>query len=243
MSGPDPHDIHTLTGAYAAGALHDPERRAFEEHLDQCPSCRQEVDGLVATAARLGAAVASPAPAALRARVLSEIANVRQVSPEVARLDLRAPVAWFRQPLGIAASLLLVITIGMGVLAATERQRAEDAERAAAQVTAVVTDPDAVQTTRPVTSGGAGMVIRADGQAVFRTVGLDELPSGRAYQLWRIDKDGVHSLGVLGRGTGGSVHSFLQKVAASDRLGLTVEPRKGSASPTTEPVLVLPIPA
>lgn len=244
MTGPDTHDIHTLTGAYAAGALPDAERRAFEDHLDQCPSCRQEVDGLVATTARLGAAVASPAPSDLRRRVLAEIANVRQVSPVVAQLhDRNPPVAWFRQPLGIAASALLIVALGLGALAGTEHRRADDAERVATRVTTLVTDPDAVRTTRPIASGGDGMVIRSDGQAVFRADGVDQLPAGRAYQLWRLDKGGAHSLGVLGRGNGGSVQHFVDKVHASDRLGLTVEPSAGSQRPTTDPVLILPMPA
>jgi anti-sigma-K factor RskA len=243
MSAHDTHDIHTLTGVYAADALPDSERGAFEDHLDECPSCRQEVDGLMATAARLGAAVAAPAPPAMRARVLSEIATVRQVSPVVEHLHDRRDVSWFRQPWGIAASLLLVIAIGVGAFAVAERQRANDAERTAAQIMAVVTDPGSEQASRPVSSGGAGTVIMADGQAVFRATGLTELPSDRAYQLWRIDEEGAHSVGVLGRGTGGSVSQFVQDVAGADQLGLTVEPSKGSASPTTTPVLLLPMPA
>jgi anti-sigma factor RsiW len=244
MSTQDMHDIHTLTGAYAADALPESERRIFEDHLDECPSCRQEVAGLVATAARLGAAAAAPAPPAMRDRVLAQIGSVRQMSPVVPRLDdRRGRKPWYGQPLGIAASLLLVITIGLGVLAVTERQRADDAQDTAARVIAVVTDPDAAQTSRPVRSGGTATVISAGGQAVFGTVGLEELSSDRAYQLWRIDADGAHSLGVLGRGTGGSVQQFVQQISPSDQLGLTVEPSNGSKSPTTPPILLLPMPA
>lgn len=244
MSAHDAHDVHTLTGVYAADALPDSERGAFEDHLDECPSCRQEVDGLVATAARLGAAAAAPAPPAMRERVLSEIATVRQVSPVVERLDdARRDISWFRQPLGIAASLLLVVTIGAGAFAVTERERANDAESTTARIIAVVTDPGSARASRPVSSGGAGTVIMADGQAVFRATGLTELPSDRAYQLWRIDQDGAHSVGVLGRGTSGSVAHFVEEVAGSDQLGLTVEPSRGSQSPTTTPVLLLPMPA
>jgi anti-sigma-K factor RskA len=243
MSPLDTHDIHTLTGVYAADALPDDERRSFEDHLAECASCREEVDGLVATAARLGAAVAAPAPPAMRDRVLAEIATVRQVSPVLTTLDSRRNKRWFRQPLGIAASLLLVLTIGLGALAASERQRADEAESTAARIIAVVTDPGRAETTAPVASGGTGTVILSRGEAVFRASGLAELPSDRAYQLWRLDKSGAHSVGVLGRGTGGSVHDFVGDVKPSDQLGLTVEPRKGSKRPTTTPVLVLPVPA
>jgi anti-sigma-K factor RskA len=244
MSPSDTHDVHTLTGAYATDALPEAERRAFEEHLGDCPSCRQEVAGLVATAARLGVAAAAPAPPAMRERVLSQISTVRQVSPVVARLeDVRADIPWFRQPLAVAASFLLVLTIGLGVFAATERQRANDAEQTAARITAVVMDPDRREATQPVSSGGSGTVVMADDRAVFHAAGLPELPSDRAYQLWRIDKAGAHSLGVLGRGGDRSLQQFVEHVDSADKLGLTVEPSAGSKAPTTTPVLILPMPA
>ena len=79
MSG----DLHTLTGAYAADALSETERLAFERHLDACPACDQEVRELTETAARLGSAVALPPPAALWDRVRAEAAATRQLPPPV----------------------------------------------------------------------------------------------------------------------------------------------------------------
>ena len=58
-------DLHTLTGAYAAHALSDGERLAFERHLAACPACAQEVRELTETAARLGTAVAARPSAVL----------------------------------------------------------------------------------------------------------------------------------------------------------------------------------
>ena len=82
-------DLHTLTGAYAAHALSDAERLAFERHLDACPACAQEVRELGETAARLGAAVATPPPAALWERVRAEAAATRQLPPVVGRVERR----------------------------------------------------------------------------------------------------------------------------------------------------------
>ena len=67
------HEMHLLTGAYAADALDAGERDAFEVHLGTCDACRQEVAELTATTARLGSAEAVPPPPGLRARVLDEI--------------------------------------------------------------------------------------------------------------------------------------------------------------------------
>jgi anti-sigma factor RsiW len=236
------HDVHTLTGAYATDALPDDERRVFDDHLEQCAACRQEVAELLATTARLGAAASAQAPAAMRERVLAEIARTRQVSPRVTSLaDHRKAQAWFRQPVGIAASFLMVLTLGLGAYAATENQRADRAEQTASRIAAVATDPDRATATRTVKSGGSGTLIAAGDQAIFRANGVTSLPAGRTYQLWIIDAKGAHSAGVLGRGESGDIQKFVEGVTASDQIGLTVEPKGGSKRPSTSPVLLLPV--
>lgn len=236
----DPHDVHTLTGAYATDALPEPERRLFKEHLDECTSCRQEVDGLIAAAARLGDTVAIPVPPDLRTRVLAEITNVRQAPPVVAAADPMGQQAWFRQPLGIAASLLLLLAMGLAAVAATESQRADRAEQTAQRVAALATDPHGARVTRPVRSGGNSTVITADSEAVFRAVGLDPLPQDRAYQLWVMDNSGARSVGLLGRAASGDVQRFVDHLQPGDRIGLTIEPAGGSDRPTSRAVVVVP---
>src|SRR3954451_16652876 len=112
-----------LTGAYAADALPEDERRVFVEHLETCPSCAQEVRELTATTARLATAVTSPAPPGMRERVLTGIQQVRQVSPSTARPEPRPAVRgaawrrWATSPLAAAASLLLVLCLALAVVA------------------------------------------------------------------------------------------------------------------------------
>lgn len=238
------HDVHTLTGAYAADALPDDERRTFDDHLDQCTACRQEVAELSATTARLGTAVAAPAPPAMRARVLAEVSRTRQISPLVTSLAARRDaLPWYRQPVGIAASFLLVVALGLGALATTENRRADRAEQTAAGIAAVATDPGRGESTHTVSSGGSGMVIAAGDRAIFRANGVKSLPGDRTYQLWIINATGAHSVGVLGRASSGDIQQFVEGVATTDKIGLTVEPKGGSSKPTTTPVLVLPVPA
>jgi anti-sigma factor RsiW len=234
------HDVHTLTGAYAADALPDDERHAFDDHLEQCPACRQEVAELSATTARLGAAVAAPAPAAMRARVLAEVARTRQVSPVVTSLaERRNALPWFRQPLAVAASILVVIAMGLGVFAATENRRADRAQ----QIAAVATDPNREESTHSVSSGGSSTLIAAGDRAIFRANGVKSLPDDRTYQLWIINASGAHSVGVLGRAGSGDISRFVEGVAPTDTIGLTVEPKGGSKKPTTTPVVLLPVSA
>jgi anti-sigma factor RsiW len=238
------HDVHTRTGAYAADALPDDERQEFDHHLERCSACRQEVTELAATAARLGAAASSRAPEGMRARVLAEVARTRQVSPVVSSLQRRSTTRqWFRQPVGIAASFLLLLALGLGVFAGVEARRAHQADERADLIAAIMTDPDRAQATADISSGGAGMVIVAGDEAIFRATGVKSLAGDRTYQLWILDAKGARSVGVLGRGSSGDILRFVEGVKKSDRIGLTVEPDGGSDQPTTKPVLVLPVPA
>ncbi|SHN05127.1 anti-sigma factor [Actinacidiphila paucisporea] len=74
-------DLHTLTGAYALGALSDTESGAFARHMARCRACAQEVQELRETAARLALAVAEAPPARMRVRVMAALPEVRQLPP------------------------------------------------------------------------------------------------------------------------------------------------------------------
>lgn len=74
----DPHDeaFDGLAALYAAGALSDDERTAFETHLEVCLECVTEVKSLLPVTHRLlHCALSLEPPTALRARVLSEVAG------------------------------------------------------------------------------------------------------------------------------------------------------------------------
>jgi anti-sigma factor RsiW len=79
---PDPH---ALTGAYAAGALPDAERVAFEAHLAGCGPCRAEVAALQDAATLLAAPFEVAPPPGMKAAVLAEIARTPQAPSSAAR--------------------------------------------------------------------------------------------------------------------------------------------------------------
>ncbi|WP_447644328.1 zf-HC2 domain-containing protein [Nocardioides zeae] len=96
------NDIHALSGAYAVDALSDEERRGFEEHLEACPSCREEVDSLREAAALLPATTETAPSPAIRAAVLASIAQVRPLprswptAPRTAPTSRTRPERWCR---------------------------------------------------------------------------------------------------------------------------------------------------
>lgn len=79
-------EIHTLAGAYVLDAVTDVERDVFGDHLDDCPTCAQEVSEFLATAARLGSALAVIPHETLHARVFTEVAGTRQRSSSIAKV-------------------------------------------------------------------------------------------------------------------------------------------------------------
>jgi len=229
-------DPHLLTGAYAAHALSDTERLAFERHLDACPPCAAEARALREAAARLGAAVATPPPAALWERVRAEVATTNQVPPVPGRIGRRLPSL-----LAAAAALLVVAfsvtALGLGLVGGPGRS-----EPAADPVAAVLAAPDARRVA--ARAGGVGqaevVVSRQRGRAVFVAAGLAPAPAARTYQLWVVDRSGPRPAGLIEVPAGGRVTRLLEgRVTGSEQVAMTVERRGGAARPTSEPVVVV----
>ena len=233
-------DPHTLTGVYALDALDSAEQVRFDEHLRDCPACRAEVAELTETASRLAAAAALPVSPEVRAGVLAAVQQVRQVSPfpAVANLDKKRTRGWYQQPTSIAAALMLVVSAGLGALALDKHQQARVAEQRADQVSAMATDPDRLELSVPVSTGGYGTVVASGGSALFRTSDVKSLREGQVYQLWILrsgSPQSAQSAGLLGRG--GVLEAFVDGMRPTDALGLTIEPEGGSIRPTGSLVL------
>ena len=78
--------IHELTAGYALDALDEDERRVYEEHLEGCEQCRDEIASFGDVAGALALAASGPEPpAGLRDRVLAsaraEPQNVVPLAP------------------------------------------------------------------------------------------------------------------------------------------------------------------
>ncbi|MER7128402.1 anti-sigma factor [Streptosporangium saharense] len=246
-------DPHTLAGAYALDAIDDEvELRRFERHLTACAECAQETATLAETVARLGVAVAAEPPPGLRARVLAEIEQVRQLPPEVAsapRARRMGVVTWRPWLTALCVAAALAVVAGLGVTTLQARQELEQARRAEQRITAVLTADDARTVTAPATGAGRGgrgtvVVSRSRNAMVFWAAGLGDLPAGRVYQLWRLSPGRITSAGLLASsGSGGTVPVLSATDSDVDRVGVTVEPAGGSRQPTTTPLLLLNVPA
>ncbi|WP_326951324.1 anti-sigma factor [Amycolatopsis sp. NBC_01307] len=225
-------EAHTLTGAYVLDAVTDLERAAFDRHLAECGTCAAEVRELRETAARLGAAMTAVPGNGLRSRVLTAVAETRQLPPQVAPAAARR--TWRKRATIVTASVaaaaaILVGGVGIG-LSQTGTTPVPVAGSAQVQNAS-----DAVT----VRAGAATATLsRSLGRVVVTAPGLPALDAGHAYQVWLIGPRGPQSAGLLpaGDGTLGAVLP-----GDTDRVAITTEPAAGSPQPTTAAVARLPL--
>lgn len=237
-------DLHTLTGAYALHALAHEEETRFVAHLATCAACDLEVAEFEATTARLATAVAESPPPTLRPAVLAVVASTRQQRPpsRLAGLSPEAWPGWLRSPAGVAAALLLVVALGLGGLAWSQHQDAQQAQALARDITAVVSDPDQRTVSAPLPGGGTGTVVSAHGRAVFLASGTAAPPKGKVYQLWLIEPQVIRSAGLVPT-RDGAAQAYVPALGKTAKIALSVEPAGGSRQPTTTPVFVVDVPA
>ncbi|MEU9099945.1 anti-sigma factor [Streptomyces sp. NPDC048361] len=245
-------DLHTLTGAYALHALNDEEREEFECHLAACESCAQEVRELAATAARLGLAMTTLPPAALKANVLRRITTVRQDPPRTRPVG-RSPRRADRRhtALRFALAACLAAAVGSGGIAVWQHQQAETARvqaqaerQQSQQLTGVLAAPDAKATSGQLKGNATGtlVVARSRNQAVFLASGLSRPPAGKVYQLWYDDAGTMRSAGLMNPTRPTEAVLLSGPLDHATGMGITVEPAGGSPQPTTTPLALMTIP-
>lgn len=244
------HDMHLLTGAYAANALTAAELAGFEKHLERCASCAEEIRGLRETSARLGVATAIVPPPEMREQVLAAAGRTRQLPPSGSRLPAlgatrrRKVLRWAIPRPAIAigmAAMVAAIAVLAGFLAGTQHQL--DQSRAANHaVAAVLAAPDAQIKTSSTTVGGTvtAVISARDREAVLTTEGMPDPAGNMVYQLWVMSAAGARSAGLMGGSPGGASPPVLASgIRPGERLGITIEPAGGSSKPTTTPVAVI----
>ncbi|MFE1174022.1 anti-sigma factor domain-containing protein [Streptomyces sp. NPDC058773] len=244
-------DLHTLTGAYALGALSEQESAEFTRHLAHCQACTQEVRELQETAARLALAVAEVPPAGLRTRVMAALPEVRQLPPRGRHASVvpmrRGPR--HRLPYLAAAACLVVAAIAGGLAvkarndADQQRDRSVRAEQQAAAVSALMAAPDATFHTTALKGGGSGTVVasRQRGQTAFLYHGLPALSGRRVYELWYSRNGTMEPAGLVETGRSSGAMLLTGGPRGADGVGVTAEPAGGSSRPTTAPLAVLRI--
>ena len=109
MSASAEHEeLREALGAYALGALPEPEADRVHRHLEACPDCQAEFERLRAAVDALPASVTQiDAPPELKARVMATVeaeAALLQEAGGAADHPAPAPKRWFQRPRLVAAT-------------------------------------------------------------------------------------------------------------------------------------------
>jgi anti-sigma factor RsiW len=182
ISGPPCREIRQLLGVYVVGAIDPAERTMVDEHLGQCPSCRDELAGLAGLPAMLSRVPAadveqlSLAPSGLPEMVepSADLLNsmLRQVSVK------RRSRLW-RGAVAVAASA----TIAAGGATAIAQLTGGPAAQVAASDIATGADP----------ATGAAAVVQYSATPWHTTamrVQVSGIKPGTTCQFWIVGKDG-----------------------------------------------------
>jgi len=257
MTGPAHDAPLELAAAYALGALSPDEAQRFEAFLATSAEARREVAEYreVAALLALGGEEAAPGEA-LRERVLARIGEGKTQTLPPAGPAKGREVPW----LALAASLLLAVGLGAGLVSARGRLAAVETELAARDRTLAQTRQQlaerqatlnsilepGVQLFQLTASGDPEPGIqlfwnREQHRAIVHGYRLKAVPAGQAYQLWFItDGKPVPSITFKPEADGDA--SVGQIPVPSDgtvsAAAITVEPEAGSAQPTSPIVMV-----
>jgi anti-sigma factor RsiW len=215
--------------AYMLGALEPDQAGEFERHLQECAECQAEERWLRAAVDVLPSSVEQVEPPPelrerLMATVRAEARSATAPSRERARPRRRFNLL-MRPAVAFGAMALLAVGVAGGYLIADGGDGGSSRTVAA--------QPTGVQ------PGAGGQVVAEDGGAIVNVSGLRQ-ERGRVYQVW-LRRDGsnqvepsslfgVHSDGSGAAAIPGGVDGVAEVMVSS-------EPARGSARPTTDPVL------
>jgi anti-sigma-K factor RskA len=240
---------------HALGALQGPDKRALEQHLAECSSCRSELLELQAEASLLALTATGPTPSA---HVREKLLRATAPEPRVVKVVPQRP-SW-----GFAFAFSAVAALALGLIAAflwnansNLKAMLADANRSYSDQQSRLTQAQDLintltsQESRRITLVAAksvpqpqGKVFYLPGKAhlVFLASNMAPLPPDRVYELWLIPVNGAPIPAGLfkadAHGSASILNPPLQAGLEAKAFAITVEPEGGSAAPTSQIIML-----
>jgi anti-sigma-K factor RskA len=239
------HD-HRLeeAAAFALGVI-DPERADdFKEHLEGCERCQEELRWLAPAVQALPEAVEQQTPPpALKQRLMAEVRADAAAAEKHARAEERRERAALRtsfgewlgglhvgaltwKPLAGLAAIILVVAGGIGYAVGTGGTSA------------------AHTTKSPQADGIVAEVVTEGDRGELHLTGVEQLPNGKVLEAWVQRGNAVEPVPALfapdHQGNASTVIDDMSEVSA---VMVTKEPAGGTKSPTTTPIVEVPLEA
>ena len=227
------HDRHRDdVGVYLLGALPADETRPFEEHLDGCHVCRDELERLQTAADMLPRGVPQyEVPPRVREEVMAAVVAEADARSGARKRRQRPSGGWRWRPrvvgavAAVAAAIAVVAGIGIGELSS---------ESEAPRTLAATVDRDRLG------DATATLTVEDDGSAgaTLEVAGFPEPGRGRTYMAWVARGANVSPQPTFAVDTAGSGTVVLPAdLRAADAVLVTREPRGGSSAPSEPPLL------
>lgn len=238
---------------HALGALRGSDKRALEQHLAGCSSCRGELVELQADAAMLALTATGPAPSS---SVREDLMRATAPEPRIVQLAPRRKTWSLAFSLSAAAALALIAAFLWNQNRSLKGALAEVSSNLSAQQEQLTQAKDLLNTltsqdAHRVTLVAAksvpqpqGKVFYLPGKArlVFLASNMAPLPANRVYELWLIPISGAPIPAGLfktdAHGSGSVVNPPLQAGLEAKAFAITVEPEGGSAAPTSQIIML-----
>ena len=229
----DERDLLDLAYPFALDAVSESEHAEIADRIAAAPATADAFARIVAdtreTMARVGGADALAPPTELRDRILSAVGTDELTSRR-------------RRVIRVLAAAAAVVVVGVAV--AVGVGQFGDRSPTVPTVDQVIASPDVHTVIADVAGGTITLSASEEENAVVVSMtDVPPPPAGHVYQMWFVPESGApRSAGTMSADTmpppGGSVIPALDSAAS---VAVTVEPGSGSAQPTGEPVVTVPL--
>jgi anti-sigma-K factor RskA len=237
---------------HALGALEGNERISLEDHLQECASCRRDLEQLRGDAALLALTTSGPRPPArAKSRLMDAIAS----EPKLRTVKSRQP--WWSALGWAAAAAMVLLAAILWNQNARLKSNARESEALTAQQQAQlaearrIVDTLMAQDAMHVSVLPVGMTPPPEGKAIysrerngliFVASNLHPLPAQKAYELWLIPMQGAPIPAGMFKpdAHGGAmvVNPPLPAGVEAKAFAITIEPEQGSNTPTMPIVMM-----
>jgi anti-sigma-K factor RskA len=238
-------DASELLASLALDALDDEARAEIEAHVEGCPECQRELDGLREVATALGSTVETP-PEGLWDKIAGHLydteRDVATLPPLLSEYQVskarHARRAIGRARVVIATTLLAAAAAIVALSINLSSESNQVANLQSAMGTSVVRQALATPGHRLVTLTRsdhhvlARFVVLSNGTGYLVSSTMPALPSDETYQLWGIIAGKAVSIGVMGSSPREMAFTLASTPGPSS-LAVTVEPAGGAQKPTT----------
>lgn len=251
-----------LLELYATGISSSEEARIVEQHLEQFPGLRQELNDIELSLEKYAQANAIPPSSAVKEKIFSTLFSTEEkeenTTSRVIPLNKKATSFGIYKLMAAASIILLIGSVILNYnfyhkyhnareqlqIAQREMEQEQKSNKAMTQDLNVVTDKYA----QPVVLKGTSMApdavakifwMKNTGDVYINPTNLPAAPDGKQYQLWAIVDGKPVDGGMIVTGKGTYHIQKMKSFGNAEAFAITLEKAGGSPTPTMDQMVVI----